>query len=84
MQWTLFHSFSELCVKNSCYIFIFYDYSLIDPEKKYEPEASAAPVLPKPGNIKGGASSVMKESPITLKQTPKYATKSGTLTQNHS
>jgi hypothetical protein len=62
----------------------FYYYSLIDPETKYKPEASATPILPKPDNTKASASSAIKQSPTTMKGTPKDTTKSSTLTQNHS
>jgi hypothetical protein len=62
----------------------FYNYRLIDPETKNKSEASAAPVLPKTDNTKGGASYTSKEPPIKMKETVKYGTKSGMLIQNHN
>ncbi len=59
----------------------FYDYSLLDAETKYKPEAAAASVVPKSDKIKGSA---IQESPTTMMETEKYKPKFGMLTQNYS
>jgi hypothetical protein len=70
-----------MCEKLLLYIHFFNDYSLLDVETKYKPEAAAvvAPVVPKPVKT-----SVIKESPTTTMETGKYKVKSGMLTQNYS
>jgi hypothetical protein len=62
----------------------FHNYRLIDPEIKKKSEASAAPVLPKTDNTKGGASYTSKEPTMKMKETATCGTKSGMLTQNHN